>query len=134
MSLYAPVNLPGGQQIWESTEVHEFVARLKELHPDLALYRRNDGAWEIWECAPNQPPAYIMRSKPGAKLSPEVIERLRQHDVRYNDVAERTIKNNEQVKRDAEERAMHKLYDSIDLMLSKAWRGKVPSNVEDIDI
>lgn len=134
MSLYAPVNLPGGQQLWESTEVHEFVARLKELHPDLCLYRRQDGAWEIWECSPYHPPAYIMRSKPGAKLSPEVIERLRAHDVRYNDVTERVIQNNDRVKREADERAADAIYNALDRMLSKSWRGRVPTNVEDVDI
>ncbi len=75
-----------------------------------------------------------MRSKPGARLGPHVLEKLVAGDRRRHDVVEQTVIHNERATKAAEDAEDEATMVAIDKMLSKSWRGRVPSNVEDLSI
>lgn len=76
-------------------------------------------------------PLMICRSKPGAKLGPELIERLRARDTRAgHDPAAEMIRNNDRVAEEIREREVEARFLALDAMLSKAWKGRVPSTDE----
>lgn len=129
--LTAPQTLPGGQRAWVDGEVAEFTQRLSEFNPNLALYQNPDGSWLIAEITEDGGVHYVMRSKPGARLGPQVIEKLKQGDRRHHDVVGRVIAYNDKVSRAAAEAEIEGKFVALDKMLSKAWRGRVPSNIED---
>ncbi len=135
MPLTAPHTLPGGQRVWLDGEVQEFIQRLAEFDPNMALYQDPDGSWLIARIAEDGSVHYIMRSKPGARLGPHVIAKLIEGDTwrRGNNPVERMIRHNEKVVRDSEAEAEEATLVALDKMLSKSWRGRVPSNVEDIE-
>lgn len=100
MSLAIPTTLPGGQQAWLDSETVAFTEALRELSPNLALFREADRGWSIWEVCRDGKPRMVCRSKPDAKLGPEVIQRLREHDShsRANgNVVERMIAHNDKL-------------------------------------
>jgi hypothetical protein len=134
--LIAPSSLPDGSRVWMAPETKDFVDRLEALDPRLALVQNPGESWSIWRVPEDgSPPVHVMRSKPGAKLCPEVIEMLRRRDTRAgHDPVEEIIRHNELAAKraaDAEEEAM---FLALDKMLSKAWRGRVPTNVEDLNL
>jgi hypothetical protein len=132
--LTAPQTLPGGQRAWVDGQVAEFTQRLAEFNPNLALYQDPDGSWLIAEITPDGAVHYVMRSKPGAHLGPQVIEKLAQGDRRHHDVAGRVAAHNDKVERDSAEAEREAKLVALDNLLSKTWVGRVPSNVEDLDI
>lgn len=136
MNLTAPYTLPGGQRVWLDAEVQEFIQRLADLDPSLALYHDPDGSWIIARIAEDASIHYVMRSKPGARLGPHVIAKLVEGDTRRqgNDPVERMLAHNEKVQRDAEAAAEEATLVAIDKMLSKSWRGRITSTIEDSDI
>lgn len=130
--LIAPSNLPDGSRVWLAPEVRDFVQRLEALDPRLALVSNPDGGWSIFRVPEDgSDPRCIVRSKPGAKLDPQVIERLRARDTRagHDPVAE-MIKANEKAQKDAEDRAVEAKMVFMDNLLSKAWKGRVPQTEE----
>lgn len=132
MSLIAPADLPDGSRVWLAPETRDFVQRLEALDPRLCLVSNPDGGWSIWRQPEDGSPArHIMRSKPGAKLAPEVVERLRARDTRagHDPVAE-MIKANDKAIKDRIDKNVEERFLAIDRMLSKSWRGRVPQTDE----
>ncbi len=129
--LTAPQTLPGGQRAWIDGEVAEFTQRLAEFNPNLALYQDPDGSWLIAEITPDAAVHYVMRSKPGARLGPQVIEKLAAGDRRRHDVVGKVIANNDKIRADKAEADREAKLVALDNVLSKVWRGRVASNVED---
>jgi hypothetical protein len=132
MSLIAPMNLPNGSRTWVAPEVQDFVKRLEALDPRLALVQNENGSWSIYRVPEDgSEPRHIMRSTPGAKLDPQVIERLRARDTRAgHDPVEEMIKANDKAMKDRQDRTVEERFLAIDRMLSKAWRGRVPQTDE----
>ncbi len=130
--LIAPTELPSGSRAWVAPEVRDFTDRLAALDPRLALVQNADTGWSIFRVPENgSDPVCIVRSKPGAKLSPEIIETLRQRDTRHGHTPmEEIIRHNAKVQKNAEEREIESKFVAIDNMLSKSWRGRVPATVE----
>lgn len=136
MNLTAPHTLPGGQRVWLDGEVQEFIERLAEYDPNMALYQDPDGSWLIARIGDDGSVHYIMRSKPGARLGPHVLQKLIEGDTwrRGNNVVEKIIAHNEKVARDAEAAAEEAFLVSLDRMLSRSWKGRIPTNVEDLEL
>lgn len=133
MSLIAPHTLPGGQRAWLDAEVQEFTQRLTELDERLALYQDPDGSWLIARIAEDGSIHYIMKSKPGARLGPHVLQKLVEGDTRRrgHQPVEAVIRANEATARRNQEEAEEKALEMLDNVLSKSWRGRIPTNVED---
>ncbi len=131
-NLIAPAALPDGSRVWMAPETMDFTRRLEELDPRLALVQDEAGAWSIWRVPEDgSDPVMICRSKPGAKLAPEVIERLRQRDTRAgHDPAAEMIRNNDRVVKETRDREDEARFLALDAVLSKAWRGRVPTTDE----
>lgn len=135
--LIAPHALPGGSRVWLAPETRDFIQRLEELDPRLALVKNADGTWAILRVPEDGTgPVCVMRSKtPNAKLCPDVIEMLRARDTRRgHDPVEEIIRHNNKVQKDAEDKAVEQRFLALDKMLSKSWRGRVASNVEDLSL
>lgn len=130
--LIAPNSLPDGTRVWMAPETRDFTERLEALDPRLALVQNADSSWAIFRVPEDGSGAVcICRSKPGAKLSPEVIERLRRRDTRNgHDPVEEIIKHNERIQKDLADKEIEAKFVAIDNMLSKAWRGRVPQTAE----
>jgi len=133
-----PTRLPGGSQAWLDTETRDFVGRLTAFDPQLALVKNPNGSWEIWRVPLNGPEKPVMRSRPGVKLdAAQVIAQLQKgdsHSRAHVDPVEAAIKHNDKIMRQRDQEAAEAQLEAYDKMLSKAWRGPVPSNVEDISI
>ena len=135
MSLIAPLTLPNGSRQWVAGETQDFTARLAALDPRLALIQNGNGSWSIMRVPEDGSEArLIMRSKPGAKLCPEVIEMLKSRDTRAgHDPVEEAIRHNDKIVKDAEDAAAEARFIAVDKMLSKAWKGRVPKTLEGIE-
>lgn len=136
MSMMIPTRLPAGSTAWVDLEVRDFTERLTELDDRLALVKEPGERWSIYRVPEDGSPAkHILRSKPGAKLGPHVIELLRRGDTRNGATPiEDIIRHNtlvEKHRQDAKEEAAAVAFDRL---MSKVWRGHVPSNVEDLDL
>lgn len=132
MSLIAPMNLPNGSRTWVAPEVQDFVKRLEALDPRLALVANADESWTIYRVPEDgSDPRAIVRSKPGAKLDPQVIEMLRRRDTRAgHDPVEEMIRANDKALKDRQDRNVEERFLAIDKMLSKSWKGRVPQTEE----
>lgn len=133
-TMMQPRNLPGGRRAWLDGEVADFVDAMMRLDDRLALVQTEDGRWEIWRCAEDGGEVLICRSAPGARLGPAVLERLARGDTRQHDVIGRMQRENdlaEKHRQDAEEEAYNV---AVDRLLSRVWRGRVPTNVEDLNL
>jgi hypothetical protein len=129
-----PRTLPGGRRAWLDGEVADFVDAMMRLDDRLALVQTVDGRWEIWRCAEDGSEHMVCRSPVGAKLTLSVLERLAQGDTRRHDVVEKMIRQNDLAEKhrlDAQEEA-HNV--AVDRLLSRVWKGHVPSNVEDLNL
>ena len=113
-------------------ETRDFTERLEALDPRLALVQNADTSWSIFRVPEDgSQPRMICRSKPGAKLSPEVIHRLQMRDTRHgHDPMEEIIKHNERRSKELEDQRVEARFLALDKMLSKSWRGRVPSTEE----
>lgn len=131
-ALIAPTDLPDGSRVWLAAETQDFARRLAELDPRLALVQNANGSWSIWRVPEDgTKPRHIMRSKPGAKLDPQVIEMLRRRDTRSgHDPIEEIIKHNEKLLKDKREKNIEDRFVALDTMMSKAWKGRVPATAE----
>lgn len=128
----APTDLPDGSRAWVAPEVIDFTRRLEALDPRLALVKEPDGAWSIYRVPEDGSKArHIMRSKPGAKLDPHIVERLRQRDTRsgHDPVAE-VIRHNDLAEKHRIDEAVEAKMIVLDKVLSKAWKGRVPDTEE----
>jgi hypothetical protein len=116
-------------------ETKDFTAALEMLDPRLALVKNPNGSWSIYRHPENgAPPVHIMRSKPGAKLSPGVIAMLRSRDTRAgHDPIGEIIAHNDKVQKDATDKAVEQGFVAFDTMMSKAWSGIVPKTDEGIE-
>lgn len=136
--MIAPFRLPTGKTVWLDLEVQSFVDRLKAYDDRLALIKDNPtGRWEIWRVGEDGKEHFILRSKPGAKLdAAKVIGMLQAGDTRApgNDPIGRMIANNERVENEMEKKVEEATLEAMDKVLSKAWRGRIPTNVEDVSI
>ena len=94
-AMMQPRNLPGGRRAWLDGEVADFVDAMMRLDDRLALVQTEDGRWEIWRCAENGSESIVCRSKPGARLSFQILEKLAQGDTRRVDVVDRMIRQND---------------------------------------
>ena len=133
-TMIQPRNLPGGRRAWLDPEVADFVDAMMRLDDRLALVQTEDGRWEIWRCAEDGGEHMVCRSPIGARLSPEILHRLAQGDTRRVDVVDRMIRQNELAEKhrlDAQEEA-HNV--AVDRLLSRVWKGHVPTNVEDLNL
>lgn len=128
--------LPSGQIVWAAPETKAFTEALEMLDPRLALTVDQAGRWSIFRVPEDgSHPRCIMRSKPGAKLSPAVIEMLRQRDTRAgHDPIEEIIRHNAKVQKDADDKAEELINVGFDHMMSKAWKGRVPQTAEAIEV
>lgn len=135
MSFLIPHRLPSGEPAWLDLEVKEFTDRLTEFNPSLGLFKAKDGCWIIARVDEQGEPHIIMKSKPGAKLGPHVIEKLAQGDTRRrdNNPVEDMIRHNERLQREREEQANEAIMEAFDKVLSKAWRGRMPLTDEGIE-
>lgn len=136
-TLVAPRTLPNGARTWLSPEVSEFSDRLRDIDPRLALVQHTDNSWSIWRVGESGEENVICRSKPGASLGPQVLQRLVEGDTRRRgggDFVEKMIRHNDKVVKDAEDAEVESKFIAIDRMLSKAWKGHVASNIEDLSI
>jgi len=107
----APTTLPNGAVAWLDDEVRQFTRDLHELSPRLALFREADKGWSIVEVCEDGRPRLVCRSKPNAKLGPEVIAMLREHDIRSRanqDIAQRVISHNEKIVADKDAKIIDK--------------------------
>lgn len=132
--MIAPYTLPGGGRAWVDTEVCDFVERLKAFNPNLALYQNPDKSWLIAEVTEDGGVHYVMRSQVGAHLGPQVIEKLAAGDRRRHDVVGKVIANNDKIRADKAEADRESKLVALDNVLSKVWRGRVASNVEDTSV
>lgn len=117
--------------------VKDFTDALTRYDERLALVQTNVGHWEIWRVAEDGTEYRVIRSKvPGAGLGPGVIEMLAQRDMQRQGAqqVEKLIQHNERVEKEAQDKYHEAAYLALDKMLSKSWRGHVPSNVEDLDL
>lgn len=133
--LTLPKRLPDGSYVWLDPETVDFAQRLSELDPRLALVRNADTSWSIWRLAEDGSEVCVARSRPGALLDPEIITKLRENDTQargYTDLAARLEKHNAQVEQDRIADDEELLLESVDRVLSKSWRGRVP--VTDVGI
>lgn len=129
MYLSVPKHLPDGSTVWLDPETVDFATRLHELDPRLALVRNADTSWSIWRVAEDGSEHCVARSKPGARLDQRVIDQLRRNDTRRRGgtrLAEAILRHNEKVEKDRIAADEELLLESIDRMLSKSWRGRVP--------
>ncbi len=127
--------LPSGSVVWTAPETKAFTQALEMLDPRLALTIDGSGRWSIFRVPEDGSKAvHIMRSKPGAKLSPGVIEMLRARDTRAgHDPIEEIIRHNNKVQKDADDKAEELINIGFDHMMSKAWKGRVPVTDEGIE-
>lgn len=136
MDLIAPTRLPNGSSVWLDSEVRDFIRRLHDLDPRLALVKNGDGSWSIWRVGEDGSEHHIARSSPGAKLDQAVIEHLRQRDLtrRGTNPIEQMIANNLKREQEIEQHAEEALEEAMEKVISKSWRGHIPTNVEDISV
>lgn len=130
--LVAPASLPDGSRVWMAPETRDFVQRLEALDPRLALVQNADTSWSIFRVPEDGSHAVcVCRSRPGAKLSPEVIDRLRRRDTRGgHDPMGEIIRHNNRVQKNLADKEVEAKFLAIDNMLSKSWRGRVPETAE----
>lgn len=136
MDIIAPTRLPNGARVWLDGETRDFIRRLNELDPRLALVQHTDGSWSIWRVGEDGSEWLIARSKPYARLDPGVIEILRQNDLRRDSgekIADRMIDHNERLIRENKERGADALAEAVDKALSKSWHGRLPTKGEGIE-
>ena len=117
-------------------EVSDFIDAMERLDPRLCLVKRPDGGWSIWRSPEDGSDAVPVAHGPqgGSRLGPEILERLAQHDTRRVDnVGDRIIKSNEALVKRVNDKAEEDKMIAFDKMLSKAWKGHVPSNLSDLD-
>ena len=132
LNLIAPADLPDGSRVWLAPETRDFIRQLEELDPRLALVQNADSSWSIFRVPEDgSEPRCICRSRPGAKLAPEVIHRLRMRDTRSgHDPIEEIIKANERHAKHLADAEVEAKFNAIDRMLSKSWKGRVPVTAE----
>lgn len=133
-SMTQPRSLPGGRRVWLDGEVADFVDALHDLDERLALVQTVDGRWEIWRVAEDGQEVIVCRSSRGAKLDRSIIIKLAQNDARRQDVVDRIIKQNDLAEKHRLDDAEEKFNVALDRLLSRTWRGHVPSNVEDLNL
>lgn len=137
MSLTLPQKLANGSQVWLDPEVME-AARIISAYDDrLSIVKNQDQSWSIYRVAEDGQEAVVARSKPHAKLDPHfIVKKLQDGDTRRrgNDVVERVIKQNEKRERDMDSKYEDNVNDAMDKLMSKAWKGRIPSNIEDVNI
>ncbi len=129
-----PRNLPNGKRVWLDGEVAEFVDHLTQLDPLLALIQCDDGRWEIWRVAEDGSEHIICRSQPGARLGPEVLQRLAAGDTRASNPFDKVIRANELVEKHRQDDMIESTFLGVDRLLSKAWHGRVTSVIEDTSL
>lgn len=137
--MLAPRTLPDGSRAWVDSHVKDFTDALTAYDDRLALVQnQRNHTWEIWRVAEDGSEYIVMRSKPGrdAQLGPGVIQHLADRDARRHgtSLVEGLIKHNEKAEDDARARYEESAFLALDKMLSKSWRGHVPSNIEDLDL
>lgn len=133
-SMTIPRNLPNGRRAWLDGEVSDFVDAMTRLDDRLALVQTEDGRWEIWRCAEDGSEVIVCRSPQGARLGPDVLERLARGDTRRDDIVGRMQRDNDLTEKhrlDAQEEA-HNV--AVDRLLSRVWKGHVPSNIGDLSL
>jgi len=133
-SITQPRNLPGGRRVWLDGEVADFVDALHDLDERLALVQTVDGRWEIWRVAEDGQEVIVCRSPRGAKLDRSIIIKLAQNDARRQDVVDRIIKQNDLAEKHRLDHAEESFNVALDRLLSRTWRGRVPTNVEDLNL
>lgn len=131
MSAVIPHVLPSGHAMWLAPEVIDFAERLKELNDRLALFKDTDGSWLIAYVPEFGEPEYVMRSTPGAPLGPHVIDQLKLAWRRFHDPVERMIQHNEKLEAQRRYELEEATLSAIDKMLSKSFRGRVTSTLDD---
>lgn len=136
MGLDQPRTLPGGFRAFLPGEVADFVDALEQLDPRLCLVQRQDKGWSIFRNPEDGSPAVPVCHGPkgGGGLGPAVIHRLAAGDSRrHPNLADQIIKSNEANVKAVDEKADEDKMVAYDKMLSKAWKGRVPSNIADLD-
>ena len=138
MGLDQPRTLPSGFRAFLPGECVDFIAALEALDDRLCLVQRQADhprgpGWSIFRNPEDGSEAVpVAHGRPGARLGPGVIAKLAEGDSRRHDVADRLIKGNEanvrRVVHEAEEAKMV----AYEKMLSRSWRGRVPSNLADL--
>jgi len=142
MALDQPRTLPSGFRTFLPGEVVDFITALEALDDRLCLVQRSADhprgvGWSIFRNPEDgSPPVPICHGpRGGGGLGPEVIHRLAANDSRrVGNIGDKIIKANEKRVADVNAKAEEDKMVAFDKMLSKAWRGHVPSNVEDLDI
>lgn len=141
MALDQPRTLPSGFRTFLPGEVADFVDAMERLDDRLCLAQRQADhplgpGWSIFRNPEDgSPPVPIAHGRPGARLGPGVLQRLAENDSRrHGNLADKIIKANEKRVADVNAKAEEDKMVAYDKMLSKAWRGHVPSNVDDLDI
>lgn len=136
MDIIAPTRLPNGAKVWLDGETREFIKRLNELDPRLALVQFLDASWGIFRVGEDGSEHLIAKSQPYAKLDAMVIERLRHGDTWKRGgsrAVEETIEANVRAADRLRDQAADTMAEAVEKALSKAWRGRLPRKGEGIE-
>lgn len=141
MGLDQPRTLPSGFRAFLPGEVADFVDAMERLDPQLCLVQRQEDhplgpGWSIFRNPEDGSPAVAVAHGPrgGGRLGPAILERLAAGDARrHENLADRLIKANDKNVADVNAKAEEDKMVAFDKMLSKAWKGRVPSNLADLD-
>lgn len=133
-AMMQPRSLPSGRRAWLDGEVADFVDAMMRLDDRLALVQTEDGRWEIWRCAEDGSEVIVCRSPAGARLDQSVLVRLAQNDTRRHDVVERMVRANDLAEKHRLDEAEEAHNVAVDRLLSRVWKGRVASNIEDLTL
>lgn len=114
-----------GRGLWLDPEVQDIVDMLHngvptlgwEGDPALALYRTQDGRWELWRLEDDGEMRMVCRSRPGMRLDQTLIMRLVEHDSRRKDVMAEMIRGNDELEDRRHKEAIEALMEPMDKVL-----------------
>ena len=130
----APRTLPNGKRVWLDGEVADFTAALTALDERLSLVQCQSGRWEIWRVAEDGTEHIVTRSPVGARLGPAVLKRIAENDTRRTDVVGNLIRKNDLAEKHRKDAQVEGISVALDKFLSRTWKGRVASNIEDVSL
>lgn len=125
MSALTLPTVQNGRGLWLDPEVQSIVDMLHNGVPALgwegderlALYRTEDGRWELWRLEDDGEMRCVCRSRPGMRLDETLIMRLVEHDSRKRDVMADLIRDNDALEDRRQKEAIDALMEPMDKVL-----------------